>query len=143
VKVFTEALSFHPLKTALEKIRARENKSAFEDSFKDTVPKKLILDEHERETRDVSVILAQFTLTIASRVNSKNKVFLSELLIVVNLFRVSMVNKGPIFVLRRSTEEKIDLEDESIASKPISPIMVMSNLFIVDFFPKLLKEINW
>lgn len=143
MKVFTEALSFHPLKTALEKIRARENKSAFEDSFKDTVPKRLILDEHERETRDVSVILAQFTLTIASRVNSKNKEFLSELLIVVNLFRVSMVNKGPIFVLRRSTEEKIDLEDESIASKPISPIMVMSNLFVVDFFPKLLKEINW
>lgn len=101
------------------------------------------MDPSEKQIKDVSSILAHFALLIGSRVNTKNKIFLSELLIVINLFRVTIAKRGQNFILRSSTEEKIDLEDESKASKPISPIMVMSNFFIIELFPKFLKEITW
>lgn len=143
MKVFPETYSFAPIKQALEEIKKLEEQVLPQSLKRQTGYRKTTLEPEEKSIRDINIILAQFALLVCSRVNAKNKIFLSEVLIVINLFRITIINRGQKFVLRRSTEEKIDLEDESKASTPISPILVMSNVFILDLFPKLLKEITW
>lgn len=142
-KVFPADLSFDDIKKALEDIRTKEIKQFKLSGKKSPFEKRAIISNERKHDIDVSSTLAYFAICLCSRSGIKSKQFIQEVLIIVNLLYHTILKKGKHFVLRRGTEEKIDMEDNAKASKPISPAIVLTNLFITDLFPTYLSQLNW
>lgn len=143
MRVFPADLAFDSLRNALEDLRVQLSNQQKVLGKRSPLEKPGSLPLEEIGQSETSIILALFGVTLASKVHQKNKIFLSELLIILNLVLHGLKEKGKMFLLRRSTQEKIDLEDESNASRPVTPVLVMANLFVTELFPSYLSRITW
>lgn len=142
-RVFPMDLSFDDMMTSLEEIRVSEVKGIKLYEKKSPLDKRVSINLEKKKSFDASTTLAYFALCICSRASIKSKQFIQETLIVMNLLYHTLLKKGKHFLLRRSTEEKVDMEDNSKASKPISPVLVLSNMFVAELFPVYLSKITW
>ena len=151
-KDLTKEFNIEPLKVALEKVKTAESilQSA---SLKVKIDNRVIVFENrQKENLSFKDILAYFILLFASRVNSskKDRDFIQELVVIINLLSLTLEKYGQLFYLTRSTAEplpqeigKRSLETDRSKTDTPSTLLAMSNFFLHEVFFEEMTKLNW